>query len=44
MHLLTSGLDTQASDGRPVGVFDSGVGGLSVARELMKQCPAQPLV
>ena len=27
-----------------VGVFDSGVGGLSVARELMAQLPAQPLV
>jgi glutamate racemase len=28
----------------PVGVFDSGVGGLSVARELMKQAPAQPII
>lgn len=27
-----------------VGVFDSGVGGLSVARELMAQLPAQPLI
>jgi glutamate racemase len=27
-----------------VGVFDSGVGGLSVARELMHQQPAQPLI
>ncbi len=28
----------------PVGVFDSGVGGLSVLRDLARQCPAQPLI
>ena len=28
----------------PIGVFDSGVGGLSVVRELMSQLPGQPLV
>jgi glutamate racemase len=28
----------------PVGVFDSGVGGLSVVRELMQQVPAQPII
>ena len=28
----------------PIGIFDSGVGGLSVAREFMRQFPAQPLV
>ena len=28
----------------PVGVFDSGVGGLSVVAELMAQMPAQPLI
>ena len=28
----------------PVGIFDSGVGGLSVALELMRQQPAQPLI
>jgi glutamate racemase len=28
----------------PVGVFDSGVGGLSVTRELMAQLPGQPLI
>lgn len=35
-----------ATEGRParVGVFDSGVGGLTVARELMRQYPAQPLL
>jgi len=28
----------------PVGVFDSGVGGLSVAREIMTLLPAQPII
>jgi glutamate racemase len=28
----------------PLGLFDSGVGGLSVMRELMRQAPAQPVV
>lgn len=28
----------------PVGLFDSGVGGLSVMRELMRQAPAQPII
>jgi glutamate racemase len=28
----------------PVGLFDSGVGGLSVARELMRQAPSQPII
>ena len=28
----------------PVGIFDSGVGGLSVALELMRQQPAQPII
>jgi glutamate racemase len=28
----------------PVGVFDSGVGGLSVVGELMRQAPAQPVI
>jgi glutamate racemase len=28
----------------PIGVFDSGVGGLSVTREIMAQLPAQPIV
>jgi glutamate racemase len=27
-----------------LGLFDSGVGGLSVARELMRQAPAQPII
>ena len=29
---------------RPVGVFDSGVGGLTVAREIMRQLPNERIV
>ncbi|MGH7686600.1 MAG: glutamate racemase [Candidatus Dormibacteria bacterium] len=32
------------SDPRPIGVFDSGVGGLTVLRELRRQAPAERLV
>lgn len=32
------------SDNRPVGVFDSGVGGLTVAREIMRQIPDESIV
>lgn len=32
------------SDNRPIGVFDSGVGGLSVLAEIKKQLPAQSFV
>ena len=28
----------------PIGVFDSGVGGLTVAREIMRQLPGEDLV
>ncbi len=31
-------------DGRPIGVFDSGVGGLAVAREVARQAPEEPFV
>jgi glutamate racemase len=44
MDLPATRLDNRAPDVRPVGVFDSGVGGLSVTRELMRRCPAQPMV
>jgi glutamate racemase len=37
-----SSADTQSAI--PVGVFDSGVGGLSVARELMQLAPVQPII
>jgi glutamate racemase len=32
------------SDDRPIGVFDSGVGGLTVARAILEQLPNEPLV
>jgi glutamate racemase len=32
------------SNPRPIGVFDSGVGGLSIVRELRRQLPAEPLL
>jgi glutamate racemase len=32
------------SDPRPIGVFDSGVGGLTVLREIMRRAPAEPTV
>jgi glutamate racemase len=31
-------------DNRPIGIFDSGVGGLTVVRELQKQLPAESLI
>jgi glutamate racemase len=31
-------------DSRPIGVFDSGVGGLTVARAILEQLPHEPLV
>ncbi len=38
------GQHTSAERGAPVGVFDSGVGGLTVAREIMRQLPEERLV
>src|SRR5207249_6214692 len=32
------------ADDRPVGVFDSGVGGLTVARAILDQLPSEPLL
>ena len=32
------------SDSRPIGVFDSGVGGLTVLREIRRQMPAEALI
>lgn len=34
----------EQSDHRPIGIFDSGVGGLTVAREIMRQLPGEQLV
>ena len=31
-------------DMRPIGVFDSGVGGLTVAREIMRQIPDEKII
>ncbi len=31
-------------DERPIGVFDSGVGGLTVAREIMRQLPSEHMI
>ena len=31
-------------DNRPIGVFDSGVGGLTVAREIMRQLPGENMI
>jgi glutamate racemase len=33
-----------SQDARPIGVFDSGIGGLTVARELLRQLPDEPLL
>ncbi|MEO6462877.1 MAG: glutamate racemase [Candidatus Eisenbacteria bacterium] len=33
-----------SSDPRPLGVFDSGIGGLTVVRELMRQLPGEELI
>jgi glutamate racemase len=32
------------TDGRPIGVFDSGVGGLTVARAILDLLPHEPLL
>jgi glutamate racemase len=32
------------SDPRPIGVFDSGVGGLTVLREILRRCPAESTI
>jgi glutamate racemase len=32
------------SDPRPIGVFDSGVGGLTVLREIIRRSPGEPTV
>ncbi|MBV8527169.1 MAG: glutamate racemase, partial [Candidatus Dormibacteraeota bacterium] len=32
------------SDSRPIGVFDSGVGGLTVVHELRRQAPAERIL
>ena len=34
----------EALSNAPIGVFDSGVGGLTVAREIMRQIPNEKIV
>ncbi len=43
---MRSGMEWQGNMGReaPIGVFDSGVGGLTVAREIMRQIPNERIV
>ena len=36
--------DTQQIKNLPIGVFDSGIGGLTVVREIMKQMPDERIV
>ena len=37
-------MEAQECRERPVGVFDSGVGGLTVVREIMRQIPNEKIV
>ena len=37
-------MNSQERRNRPIGVFDSGVGGLTVAREIMRQMPDEKLI
>lgn len=39
-----STLDSAVSDSRPIGIFDSGVGGLTVLRQIRQQLPAERLI
>jgi glutamate racemase len=40
----SSAVFTDADAGRPIGVFDSGVGGLTVFREIARALPREPLI
>ena len=37
-------MDERVSDPRPIGMFDSGVGGLTVARAVLDLLPHEPLL
>ena len=43
-HGRRTGLSGAMSDPRPIGVFDSGVGGLTVLREIVRRSPAESTV
>jgi glutamate racemase len=42
--VAVSGTETAAPRDAPIGVFDSGIGGLTVARELMRQLPDESII
>lgn len=44
MRIKMCNAEQEALRNRPVGVFDSGVGGLTVAREIMRQLPNERIV
>ena len=39
-----SGVESFAGNNAPIGLFDSGVGGLTVARAVMDQLPGESLI
>ena len=41
---MSSAMNREAAAEAPVGVFDSGVGGLTVAREIMRQTPNEKII
>ena len=43
-HSRRTGLSAEMADPRPIGVFDSGVGGLTVLREIVRRSPAESTV
>lgn len=43
-NIKYSGKDPKIHNPRPIGIFDSGVGGLSVLRAIQKQFPAQNMI
>ena len=43
-HGRRTGLSAAMADPRPIGVFDSGVGGLTVLREIVRRTPAESTV
>ena len=44
LHYLRNGDTYMIDKNAPVGVFDSGVGGLTVAREIMRNLPSEKIV
>lgn len=44
MRVSAARAETSADADAPIGVFDSGIGGLTVVRELMRQLPAERII